>query len=178
MVRFPCTDRCRRGSLRFPGRRDRAPGCAQFHGSSCECGRGFHRRRDSAQCHLQEEKSFVCLVFLTTVRERETILRADPVVVHQILYSTDCFFHNWANQLPRETTPQGSITPLIWGSKGEELWYKVQCRKLKTQRQLVFPLHIVSLVGLLTRTKILYAITSYYAISNHLVCLHKIILPS
>lgn len=56
---FPCTGHCRRGSRICPGKRGRAPGCAQFRGSWCVCGQGCRRRRDSARCHLQGKREWL-----------------------------------------------------------------------------------------------------------------------
>lgn len=51
----------------------------------------------------KENSSFyICLVFLRTARERErkAILRADPLAVHWILYSTDCFLYIACSEKP------------------------------------------------------------------------------
>jgi len=83
-----------------------------------------------------KEKSFVCLVFLRTARERErkTIPRADPPAVHQILCSTDRFLNNESSKLPAQSNCTARLhLTLNMGSKDEESWDKVQPPKPKTQ---------------------------------------------
>ena len=116
----PCTDRCRRGSLRFPGRRDRAPGCAQFHGSSCACGQGFRRTKDSAQCHLRGEKRRASFALSSSEQQEKGKGRQSQGQIHQqfiksSVAQTGFWTMNQANCPLRATAQQDFILPLIWG---------------------------------------------------------------
>lgn len=125
-------DRCRRGSLRSPGRHGRAPGCVRFHGSLCECGQESHRRKDSARCHLQGEKKRASTFVLTSSEQQEE----DSPAAHGILYKMS--LHNQAHCLLRGIAQQGLISSLIWDPKDEESWDKDQRPKPKPRWILVW----------------------------------------